>query len=65
MESYKPMPTQPTTLLRIRSCRASRVNGPGATGTTLGADNDGAAACLAVLADDTLRHGPIEVLLDH
>ena len=35
-----------------------------ATGTTLGADNGiGAAACLAVLADDTLRHGPIEVLL--
>ncbi len=35
-----------------------------ATGTTLGADNGiGAAACLAVLADDSLQHGPIEVLL--
>ncbi len=35
-----------------------------ATGTTLGADNGiGAAACLAVLADTTLVHGPLEVLL--
>jgi dipeptidase D len=35
-----------------------------ATGTTLGADNGiGAAACLAVLADNSLVHGPIEVLL--
>lgn len=35
-----------------------------ATGTTLGADNGiGAAACLAVLADNTLQHGPLEVLL--
>ena len=35
-----------------------------ARGTTLGADNGiGAAACLAVLADDTLQHGPLEVLL--
>ncbi|AEY00959.1 aminoacyl-histidine dipeptidase [Oceanimonas sp. GK1] len=35
-----------------------------ATGTTLGADNGiGMAACLAVLADNTLRHGPLEVLL--
>ena len=35
-----------------------------AKGTTLGADNGiGAAGCLAVLADDTLQHGPIEVLL--
>lgn len=35
-----------------------------ARGTTLGADNGiGAAACLAVLADESLRHGPLEVLL--
>lgn len=35
-----------------------------AKGTTLGADNGiGAAACLAVLADTKLQHGPIEVLL--
>lgn len=35
-----------------------------ATGTTLGADNGiGMAACLAVLADNTLTHGPLEVLL--
>lgn len=35
-----------------------------ATGTTLGADNGiGAAACLAVLADNSLVHGPLEVLL--
>lgn len=34
-----------------------------ANGTTLGADNGiGAAAILAVLEDDTLRHGPIEAL---
>ena len=33
-------------------------------GTTLGADNGiGAAACLAVLADNTVLHGPLEVLL--
>lgn len=32
--------------------------------TTLGADNGiGMAACLAVLADNTLQHGPLEVLL--
>jgi dipeptidase D len=35
-----------------------------ARGTTLGADNGiGAAACLAVLADNTVQHGPLEVLL--
>ncbi len=35
-----------------------------AKGTTLGADNGiGAAGCLAVLADNTLKHGPLEVLL--
>ncbi|WMC09747.1 aminoacyl-histidine dipeptidase [Oceanimonas pelagia] len=35
-----------------------------ATGTTLGADNGiGMAACLAVLADSRLTHGPLEVLL--
>ncbi|MBR1626854.1 MAG: aminoacyl-histidine dipeptidase [Bacteroidales bacterium] len=35
-----------------------------ATGTTLGADNGiGASAALAVFADDTIPHGPIEVLL--
>ena len=35
-----------------------------ARGTTLGADNGiGAAACLAVLADNTVLHGPLEVLL--
>ncbi|NHI02190.1 aminoacyl-histidine dipeptidase [Oceanimonas sp. MB9] len=35
-----------------------------ATGTTLGADNGiGMAACLAVLADPHLAHGPLEVLL--
>lgn len=35
-----------------------------AKGTTLGADNGiGMAACLAVLADKTIVHGPIEVLL--
>lgn len=35
-----------------------------ARGTTLGADNGiGAAACLAVLADRHLKHGPLEVLL--
>ncbi|MCC4265012.1 aminoacyl-histidine dipeptidase [Oceanimonas baumannii] len=35
-----------------------------ASGTTLGADNGiGMAACLAVLADQTLIHGPLEVLL--
>ncbi len=35
-----------------------------AKGTTLGADNGiGAAACLAVLADKSLSHGPLEVLL--
>ena len=34
-----------------------------ADGTTLGADNGiGAASILAVLEDDTLRHGPIEAL---
>ena len=33
-----------------------------ARGTTLGADNGiGAAACLAVLADNTVQHGPLEV----
>ncbi len=35
-----------------------------ARGTTLGADNGiGMASALAVLADDTLQHGPLEVLL--
>ncbi|MBR9858519.1 MAG: aminoacyl-histidine dipeptidase, partial [Gammaproteobacteria bacterium] len=35
-----------------------------ARGTTLGADNGiGMAACLAVLADDKVQHGPLEVLL--
>jgi dipeptidase D len=35
-----------------------------ARGTTLGADNGiGAAACLAVLAEKNVRHGPLEVLL--
>lgn len=35
-----------------------------ADNTTLGADNGiGMASCLAVLADDTLEHGPLEVLL--
>ena len=35
-----------------------------ARGTTLGADNGiGAAACLAVLADNSVQHGPLEVLL--
>ena len=35
-----------------------------AKGTTLGADNGiGLASCLAVLADDKLQHGPLEVLL--
>ncbi|MHA7002357.1 aminoacyl-histidine dipeptidase [Aeromonas schubertii] len=35
-----------------------------ARGTTLGADNGiGMAACLAVLADKSLKHGPLEVLL--
>ena len=35
-----------------------------AKGTTLGADNGiGMAACLAVLASDDIKHGPIEVLL--
>ncbi len=34
-----------------------------AKGTTLGADNGiGLAACLAVLTDPTLKHGPLEVL---
>ncbi len=35
-----------------------------ATGTTLGADNGiGASAALACLIDDTIEHGPLEVLL--
>lgn len=35
-----------------------------ARGTTLGADNGiGAAACLAVLGDHHIKHGPLEVLL--
>lgn len=35
-----------------------------ARGTTLGADNGmGMAGCLAVLADKTIKHGPLEVLL--
>ena len=35
-----------------------------ARGTTLGADNGiGLAACLAVLADNKVQHGPLEVLL--
>jgi len=35
-----------------------------ASNTTLGADNGvGMASCLAVLADDTIKHGPLEVLL--
>ncbi len=35
-----------------------------ARGTTLGADNGiGVAACLAVLTDPSVRHGPLEVLL--
>ncbi len=35
-----------------------------ADGTTLGADNGvGMAACLAVLADKEIKHGPLEVLL--
>lgn len=35
-----------------------------ATGTTLGADNGiGMASALAVLSDDRVRHGPLEVLL--
>jgi dipeptidase D len=35
-----------------------------ARGTTLGADNGiGLSACLAVLADDKVQHGPLEVLL--
>ncbi|EOC1302066.1 cytosol nonspecific dipeptidase [Cronobacter dublinensis] len=35
-----------------------------ARGTTLGADNGiGMASALAVLADDTVQHGPLEVLL--
>ncbi|MFT6987678.1 MAG: dipeptidase D [Psychromonas sp.] len=35
-----------------------------ADNTTLGADNGiGMASCLAVLADNTIKHGPLEVLL--
>jgi dipeptidase D len=35
-----------------------------AKGTTLGADNGmGVAAALAVMADDTLKHGPLEALM--
>ncbi len=35
-----------------------------AKGTTLGADNGvGMASALAVIADDTVKHGPLEVLL--
>lgn len=35
-----------------------------ARGTTLGADNGiGMASALAVLADDSVAHGPLEVLL--
>src|SRR5699024_11207178 len=35
-----------------------------ARGTTLGADNGiGAAACLAILDDDELEHGPLEALM--
>src|SRR5699024_7244512 len=35
-----------------------------ARGTTLGADNGiGAAACLAILDDDKLEHGPLEALM--
>ncbi|MGJ7384671.1 M20/M25/M40 family metallo-hydrolase, partial [Morganella morganii] len=35
-----------------------------AKGTTLGADNGiGMASALAVLADDSVKHGPLEVLL--
>jgi len=35
-----------------------------ADGTTLGADNGvGMASCLAVLDDDTIEHGPLEVLI--
>ena len=35
-----------------------------ANGTTLGADNGiGVAAALAILTDDTLVHGPLEVLI--
>ena len=35
-----------------------------AKGTTLGADNGiGVAACLAVLTDPSLKHGPLEVLI--
>lgn len=34
-----------------------------ANGTTLGADNGvGVAACLAVMADNSLKHGPLELL---
>jgi dipeptidase D len=34
-----------------------------ADNTTLGADNDiGIASCLAVLADNTIAHPPLEVL---
>ena len=37
-----------------------------ARGTTLGADNGiGMASALAVLADDSVAHGPLEVLLTH
>ncbi|VEB62766.1 aminoacyl-histidine dipeptidase [Salmonella enterica subsp. enterica] len=39
-------------------------NGFKARGTTLGADNGiGMASALAVLADDNVVHGPLEVLL--
>ncbi len=35
-----------------------------ATGTTLGADNGiGCAAAMAIVSDDTIEHGPIEVLI--
>lgn len=38
----------------------------GARGTTLGADNGiGVAMAMAVMEDDTLRHGPVEVLITY
>ena len=49
---------------RSPSMPTSMANGVTARGTTLGADNGmGMAGCLAVLADKTIKHGPLEVLL--
>ena len=68
LQAHLDMVPQKTTIpfmtsLRTRFSRTSTASGS-KRGTTLGADNGiGMASALAVLADDNVVHGPLEVLL--